>query len=311
MGGREATQVAPANRVRRWTLVACAALAVAVPLIAAAPAPAVQSDIYDPVVDCPTDHPLMNDPVFGFTGVGCVGSLTNAGTFRIKSTTTTVTHPVHAQFGYGSPEQPAYPDCASCFPTVPAPPGKGLQANREVVPGGLIPLVGEDLLRLVLGQVPEQLTVFAKVQLAGKIERFNLGAALGAPGPAFTLPVKVKLINPALGNNCYIGSNNDPIVLKPSFTQLPTPRFVPEPNGLPVGIATAFDGVLRDNTFAVPRARNCGPLGLLTPGINLKVGLPSASGQNEAVFSDVDTTIASAQPPGLGAAIRAAINAAQ
>ena len=42
---------------------------------------------------------------------------------------------------------------------------------------------------------------------------------------------------------------------------------------------------LVDNSFSVPGANGCGPLGILDPALNTIEGLPSAAGNNSAVFS--------------------------
>lgn len=308
--------MSPMSRTGRRFLVAVTAmLAVAIPLAGASSASAVQSDLYDPILDCPTDNPLMTDLEFGYAGVGCVGAITNGGSFRIRSTTTEVTKPVHVQFGNGSFQAGLFPECDAngwgCLPTVQGPANTALRSGAENVPGGLLGMAGEQLLKNLLGSVPKVLAVHAKTRLAGKIDQFNLTAPLGFGGPAFILPVKIQLQNPVLGSRCYIGSNQNPIVLRPEFTTLPTLEFAADPNGLPVTTIVGSDAALADDSFSVPRADGCGPLGLLDAAINNRVGLPSPSGANEAILLDSDSTLAIGAPPGLGDDIRAAIDAAQ
>ena len=53
-------------------------------------------------------------------------------------------------------------------------------------------------------------TVYALAQSAGAITNFAL--------TTWTQPLKFQLINPLLGNTCYIGQNGLPTVLNPSFS---------------------------------------------------------------------------------------------
>jgi hypothetical protein len=64
-------------------------------------------------------------------------------------------------------------------------------------------------------------TVSATVQQAGAPSNFDLAARLAVGVPVLTLPIKVKLDNPLLGSNCYIGSDADPILLRPANLSAP------------------------------------------------------------------------------------------
>ena len=98
-----------------------------------------------------------------------------------------------------------------------------------------------------------------------------------------TVPIKVRLHNDAvLGPNCYIGSDASPIVLNLVETPTSTPQLN---SGGPGGNALISSGVeVADTTFAVPAASGCGLLGALDAALDLKVGLPSASGKNSALI---------------------------
>ena len=53
---------------------------------------------------------------------------------------------------------------------------------------------------------------FVAIELAGSVEQNQLGYQnLLEPRPNVTLPVKVRLINPFVGNDCYVVSDADPI----------------------------------------------------------------------------------------------------
>ena len=55
--------------------------------------------------------------------------------------------------------------------------------------------------------------VYALAQSAGQITNFGL--------LTWTQRIKFKLINPLLGSNCYIGSDNNPVVVNPQLTVAP------------------------------------------------------------------------------------------
>lgn len=52
-----------------------------------------------------------------------------------------------------------------------------------------------------------------------------------------------------------------------------------------------------DTTYAVPGASGCG-LGLLNWAVNLKTGLPSASGNNNVTLNNAQTYVATINNPG-------------
>ena len=123
----------------------------------------------------------------------------------------------------------------------------------------------------------------------------NLGNLIEGSGTALSLPVKVKLSNPLLGESCYIGSNSAPIVL-PLTTGTTSP---PEPNKPikgKVGKVELKDGdnltIVRENSlvnnsFAAPEASGCGGIFsfLIDPLVNSKLGLPAAAGHNTAILN--------------------------
>ncbi|EHN10927.1 secreted protein [Patulibacter medicamentivorans] len=167
------------------------------------------------------------------------------------------------------------------------------------VPGGLLGLVdtsgwGGFWLGWFFDAVAYANNVTATAELAGPIE-FNGNNFFGETGTALTLPLRVKLDNPILGSNCYIGSAANPVLLKLT-TGATSP---PPPNTSITGaLGTVFveqrGRLIRnegfrvvDNAFAAPKADGCGNLltnWLLDPAVNLKEGLPAAAGKNTAVM---------------------------
>jgi hypothetical protein len=130
-------------------------------------------------------------------------------------------------------------------------------------------------------------TVLARAELAGPAS--SLDFRFGIPVTTISLPVKVKLDNPILGSNCYIGSNSNParINLTTGTTSPPLPN---RPISGSIGEITSVEEVLIirgatsvDNAFAVPGATGCGLLGIANPLVNLRLRLPSAGGNNTMI----------------------------
>jgi hypothetical protein len=144
--------------------------------------------------------------------------------------------------------------------------------------------------------------VTATVESAGPPADFNSLAAL-IGGPILTLPVKIHLSNLLLGGKCYIGSDENPIVLHPEGVGNPTFDFFSfDPDGTtnPSGdyAQIVLTGTQQDDSFAAPAAHGCGlqiPLAndkyLLDGAVNNKVGLPSPSGNNLLVLDDAVSNV--------------------
>jgi hypothetical protein len=243
------------------------------------PAP---GNIYAPFTDCPLNNPIMDGSVGGLA-TGCIASINTSGSFTINGIPTPITHPVIVQFGVWDPPDAVGNQFAGGV--VQPADGKSLVDSPEQIPGGL------PLLLLCPGSTPGvaqlcqqamtsgQTEVAALVQSAGPISNFAL--------VTFTQPVKIKLINPLLGGNCYIGSDDDPIVLNPTIISgdlafVPDPDPVRFPNTVVLEILNA---VATDDTFSVPAATGCGPQGVADDAINSLLGLPSPSGNNHLVLN--------------------------
>jgi hypothetical protein len=238
--------------------------------------------IYAPFTDCPLHNPLMEGSVGGLA-TGCIASISTSGSFTINGIPTPITHPVIVQFGVWDPPN-AMPSQFSGGVLPPAD-GKSLVDSPEQIPGGL------PLLLLCPGSTPGvaqlcqkamtsgQTAVAALVESAGPITNFAL--------TTFTQPVKIQLINPLLGGNCYIGSDSDPIVLNPTIIS-GTLAFVPDPDPIrfPTTVVLEILGAqATDDTFSVPAATGCGPRGVADAAINSLLGLPSPSGNNHLVLN--------------------------
>lgn len=157
----------------------------------------------------------------------------------------------------------------------------GLAPAKQLVPGGVIGLTGLDWLVNFLNI--EALQLYAVTELVGPP---SLGADL-------SLPIRVHLINPVLGNKCYVGSASTPIQLHLiEGTTSPPPPNTPI-SGVPFefkgdenGILTLNNGTIVDNSFAAPGASGCvltlfGFIPISINGlVNSASGLPAPAGTN-------------------------------
>ncbi len=262
--------------------VAVGALACASSASAAAP-----TGQYAPYKYCPYQNTNV---------ISCVLSKTTSGEFKLGNATvpipsgTTLT----LQGGFGFSTGFDWYNAANG--------GQTLVPTPLKVPGGLIGLVNTGgwsgvLIDLFNAAVASVNDVYATAELAGPIQFNYLNFVLGLNDPAIVLPIKVHLTNPFLGSSCYIGSNSNPVTLRLTTGTTAPPAGVTPLVGStgvistnePESTITTATGVrLVDNTFSVPKASNCGYLLLdkliITAGVNLKEGLPSAAGNNRAIL---------------------------
>lgn len=100
---------------------------------------------------------------------------------------------------------------------------------------------------------------------------------------AIDMPVRIKMENPLLGDSCYIGSEEDPIML----------NIRPDSGGQTIGINERYQdfggtvpGIMvegavgSDHDFAVPAAQGCGLGGSLNWLVNWRANSPSPAGEN-------------------------------
>jgi len=126
---------------------------------------------------------------------------------------------------------------------------------------------------------------------------------IGIPVTTISLPVKVKLENPILGSNCYIGSNSNPARLNlTTGTTSPPPPNTPisgslgTPSRIDEPFTIIFSGSRSvDNAFAVPGATGCGLFGIVDPLVDLRLQLPSAAGNNTMIVTN-NVALTAARP---------------
>lgn len=294
------------TRTRLRAALVCAATAVTA-LVAAGPSSAATlNGGWAPLNRCPVDDPAMLAADGQQTIAQCLAASSQSGSITLGK----VTAPVGA-----TDLQLGLVEDANTF-TFSAIAGQGgaLQAAPSRVPGGLLgvvlpsqvpqPLRGA--LQKLLDEGP--LGVTATVEPAGPPTDIDPFAALVPNQPIVTLPVKIHLKNVLLGSKCYIGSEKDPIVLRPenvggeqqSAITIFDADGTPDPAGafLDIGVTGSDFG---DDSFAVPRAHGCGPLGLglLDSAVDAQVGLPSPAGANRLVLNDVSQHLAGLAAPAL------------
>lgn len=239
---------------------ALVALAMVAPAAyAATPAPG-----YGQFAGCPSPE---EDPAV----VICTRSVIDGGHFQMGNKDVPITNPITLSGGIRGDGQ------------IGASPKGGLSPVKQQVPGGIIGLTGLDWLVNFLSL--EALKLYAVTELAG---------APFAGADSLSLPIKVHLINPVLGNNCYVGSVSNPIELNlTTGTTNPPPPNEPISGFEPDGFSDELDilhlenAIFVDNAFAAPGASGCvltlfGFLPISINGlVNSQSGLPSPAGTNE------------------------------
>jgi hypothetical protein len=241
-------------------------LLAAIAVIVAVVAPVAQADTpapgFERFAGCP--GPSENPNI-----VACVTSTITGGHFQMGSKTVPLSKPMTLSGGI-EPSGNLHANSKGGLPPV-----------KQQVPGGVIGITGLDWLVNFLSL--EGLKLYAVTEIAGVP---NVGEVL-------TLPIKVRLVNPVLGNNCYVGSYANPIVLK-----LTTATTSPPPPNQPITgknfeytfneeLVTGKNGEMVDNSFAAPGASGCtltlfGFIPISINGlVNSQSGLPSPAGTNE------------------------------
>jgi len=206
----------------------------------------------------------------------CLRSVITGGHFKMGSKDVPIENPITLSGGVNESTGKVF-----------ASPKGGLTPVKQKVPGGVIGLTGLTWLLELLGS--EALTLYAVTELAGQPSNVTFGTV--------TLPIKVHLVNSTLGNNCYVGSVSNPIVLNLTVgTTSPPPPNKPITGKEPEVSVTinpeiihADKGTYVDNSFAAPGASGCvltlfGFIPISINGlVNSQSGLPAAAGTNETV----------------------------
>jgi hypothetical protein len=291
-GGRSA------NRRTRRLIVVLALMAPLASAVFASSAAAEPKGIFKVFNDCPVETP----------GVAlCTYATTTSGEFAIGKTKVPINKTITLQGGAiptGNEENERE------YFLAPAKDGNSLSKTPLNVPGGIFGVncyeikgTGwlEEAARYLCKEIFENSTtgVTATTELVASVTNpaiLDLVALSTEEGTALTLPVRVHLKNPLLGNTCYIGSSAHPIQLHltTGATNPPLPnksisgtrgKVSNEEQNEQV-VLRISENALVDNSFAAPGAEGCGEAFafLIDPLINAKIGLPSAAGHNTAIL---------------------------
>jgi hypothetical protein len=138
-------------------------------------------------------------------------------------------------------------------------------------------------------KVSKQNKTFVTIEKAeGAPIAFNLINLLEESGTAFGFPVKVHLENPFLGNECYVGSDSEPIDVE--FTT-GTSGSLRGKNGSVLfttnegGMITIATSTLVSESFGEPGVKGCGVEGGADEAINAALNLPAPPGANRSVIN--------------------------
>ncbi|GAA2311771.1 hypothetical protein OKJ48_05785 [Streptomyces kunmingensis] len=282
----------------RTARVAAVAAATALATMAAvAPASAAGVELngsWAPFNRCPVDSPTMLTADGVADTAICISSSSASGSIKLGS----------SQVPTGRTDlQAGVITHADGTSTVVSPPEGALVAAPATLPGGLLGLMCPNNTPVV-GAICKQLAdaklnkVVATVESVNTPTDFQLLAGVMEGQPILSLPVRIKLDNPFLGDKCYIGSAKDPVVLRPQNATAPdvsVDAFDPDGTENPDGVLNrivAVNANQGDSTYSVPGANGCGFLGALNFAVNLKSALPSASGKNNVVLNSASTHVA-------------------
>jgi hypothetical protein len=175
----------------------------------------------------------------------------------------------------------------------------GIEKNEQTLAETFVGALNGETLSRTPQQVPGGLLglrVYASLELLPRPNKVEISVASleEERGAGVVLPIRVRLENPLLGNECYIGSSGRPIVLR-----LTTGRTNPSPPNRPISgtfgdlsseygfnLIEVSRNVMVDNAFTAPEATGCGGPGrapLLGPMIDRELGLPSPDGYNTII----------------------------
>ena len=247
---------------------------------------------------------FTNCPYTNAKAIKCIYSLTNSGEVVLGSKKVPIVNPVTLQGAYGTPVEEK--EEAEFYPFIAATNGITLSKTPQPVPGGLAGIVNCKEIKEFFLRISCEVTFengltglnstleLAKPASAIRISENNLAGEIGT---ALQMPIKIRLENPFLGSECYVGSESSPIIwnLTDGTTKPPLPNKAITGSGgegelLEGGrILKLKNNVLVDNAWAAPGVHGCGGFLvelLLNPIINAAAGLPATAGHNTAILKN-------------------------
>ncbi len=232
----------------------------------------------------------------------CLYSVTESGEVVMGTKKVPIVNKVVLQGGYGKPNTET--KISKFFAATGGKPT--LQPVAQPVPGGLAGLVNCKEISNFFLRVSCEVTfengltgLDAILELAKPASAIEISEANMArkEGLAMKLPVKIRLDNPFLGSNCYVGSEGSPVIwnLTSGETTPPPPNTSIEGSAGTIeareeGLIAHLKGnSLVDNAWAAPKAAGCGGIFsfILDPIVNASAGLPAAAGTNTARLNNL------------------------
>lgn len=255
-------------------------------------ASAAPKGVFAPFAQCPLSNPKTYN---------CFVSVSSGGTFTVGTKSVPLVNPVTLQGGLELLENAPI---GEEFKFLAAADGNTLSKTPQPVPGGLLgitaptwwPKVLRDLFNeVVINQGFTGVTSTVELARPASEVKVSPGFYLEQKGIALGLPVKVKLSNPFLGSNCYLGSNSNPIQLKfttgttsPPAPNKPITGAIGTPEFNEAFTFLKFNGgKVVDNSFSAPGASGCGGIlfsWAVDPLVDSILGTPAAAGKNTAIL---------------------------
>ena len=241
---------------------------------------------------------FTNCPYTNAKAIKCIYSLTNSGEVVLGSKKVPIVNPVTLQGAYGEPVEEK--EEAEFYPFIAATNGITLSKTPQPVPGGLAGIVNCKEIKEFFLRISCEVTFengltglnstleLAKPASAIRISENNLAGEIGT---ALQMPIKIRLENPFLGSECYVGSESSPITwnLTTGTTKPPAPNTPITGSGgegellESAKILKLNNNLLVDNSWSAPKAAGCGGIlsFLVDPIINAQLGTTTA-GHNTA-----------------------------
>ncbi len=272
------------------------------------PEPPTLNGDWAPFNRCPVDNPAMLAIEGTTTEAFCIAGDTPSGSMTTGNLTVAFKHTNH-QYGVVQNRE-GLPS-----PGV-SPAGGVLVAEPVELPGGIQGLICPGASHIAAwvcssghhhhgwgdGRAND---VTWTLESAGDVSNFSLFAGLAPGVPIVTSREKIHLQSRWLGDDCYIGSEAEPIVSEPSSVAQPEVKFFGfAGNGAP--LAEGEEETLADISsfgsqnatgFTVPAATGCGRHGSLDRAIDEKVGLPSSASTNSITFNENTTNLVGVANP--------------
>jgi len=236
---------------------------------------------YAAFAECPTSKAQL---------AACISARAEGGSIAFGDETVPVVNTQTLQGGFIEEESGALQFVAAAK-------GNTLTKTSQKVPGGLSGLVNcteisnkherencEAIFENKLTGVNATVELAAPASSIG-LNEFNLETETGT---ALSLPIKVKLENPLLGDECYIGSNSSPLVveLTTGTSGSLTGTLGEVGSRAEGGILVISKDSLVNNTIAVPGANGCGGgfSSVIDKIVDGRLAIPAAEGHNKVTL---------------------------